>query len=50
MLNPCDVHIVFNQLPQSLFKPKPIKQTKTKWKTTLGKKKSWEFRALSKIK
>jgi hypothetical protein len=37
-------------MPQSLFKPKSIKQVKTKWKTTLGKKKGWEYRALAKIK
>ena len=33
-----------------MFTPKSIKQTKTKWKTTLGKKKGWEYRALAKIK
>ena len=49
MLNPCDVHIVSPHL-KSLFQPKPIKVTKTKWKTTLGKKKGWEYRALAKIK
>ena len=33
----------------SLFKPKPIKQVKTKWGTTLGNKKGWEYRALAKL-